>query len=108
MFLIRCHFQVSDSQAGIPVEPDNCEGKYGDLPLNQSQTKLTRVVTRVSEIGLNIPEVPGIWVRARLHTSRAKGKQCFVVLRQGSSTVQGILAVSPEGISKQMLKFVSK
>lgn len=89
-------------------EVDYSDGKYGDLPLNQSQAKTSRVLTRVSEIGLHIPEVESTWVRARLHTSRAKGKQCFVVLRQGTSTVQGILAVSPDGISKQMLKFVSK
>merc|ERR1712223_1852499 len=48
-----------------------------------------------------------VWVRARLHTSRAKGKQCFFVLRQQQFTVQCILYVSEE-ISKHMVKFASR
>lgn len=47
-----------------------------------------------------------VWVRARLHTSRAKGKQCFFVLRQQHCTVQCIAYVS-EFVSKQMVKFIS-
>lgn len=35
------------------------------------------------------------------------GKQCFIVLRQQSYTVQGLAAVN-EQISKQMIKFISK
>lgn len=48
-----------------------------------------------------------VWVRGRVHTTRAKGKQCFLVLRQQSSTVQCILAVG-DVISKQMIKFAGK
>ncbi|KAK2578619.1 hypothetical protein KPH14_010756 [Odynerus spinipes] len=47
-----------------------------------------------------------VWLRGRLHTSRAKGKQCFIVVRQQSYTVQG-LAAANEQISKQMIKFIS-
>lgn len=47
------------------------------------------------------------WVRGRVHTSRAKGKQCFLILRQQSSTVQCILAVG-DIISKEMVKFAGK
>lgn len=47
-----------------------------------------------------------VWVRARLHTVRARGKQCFIVLRQQEFTVQVILCVS-ENVSKQMVKFAS-
>lgn len=39
--------------------------------------------------------------------SFSKGKQCFLVLRQQESTIQGVVAVSP-AVSKQMVKFVSK
>jgi len=87
------------------AEPDVSEGKYGELPLNQSQTKLTRKVTRVTDIEKSLAG-QAIWIRARLHTSRSKGKQCFLVLRQGRGTIQAILAVNPT-ISKQMLKYVS-
>eukprot|EP00096_Caligus_rogercresseyi_P013967 TRINITY_DN652_c0_g1_i2.p1 TRINITY_DN652_c0_g1~~TRINITY_DN652_c0_g1_i2.p1 ORF type:complete len:449 (-),score=162.21 TRINITY_DN652_c0_g1_i2:308-1654(-) len=47
-----------------------------------------------------------VWVRARLHTSRAKGKQCFCVLRQQEFTIQCVAFVS-ESLSKQMVKFIS-
>ena len=48
-----------------------------------------------------------IWCRGRLHTSRATGRQCFIVLRQQQSTIQGLLAAS-EKTSKQMVKFCAK
>lgn len=35
------------------------------------------------------------------------GKQCFIVLRQQSYTIQGLAAVNNK-ISKQMIKFISK
>lgn len=47
---------------------------------------------------------PPVWVRARIHTSRCKGKQCFLVLRQQSSTVQVLISVN-DVVSKQMVKF---
>lgn len=80
--------------------------RYGELPLNQSQVKETRAVTRVEAVGPKLVDKT-VLIRARVHTSRTKGKQCFVVLRQGRSSIQGLVAVGPE-ISKQMLKFVTK
>lgn len=35
------------------------------------------------------------------------GKQCFIVLRQQSYTIQGLAAVNNK-VSKQMIKFISK
>lgn len=84
-------------------------------------------------------ENQNVWLRGRLHTSRAKGilfkskieyiyiyiifiiiyfsyfyiyifligKQCFIVLRQQSYTIQGLAAVNNK-VSKQMIKFISK
>ncbi|KAK4302033.1 hypothetical protein Pmani_025853 [Petrolisthes manimaculis] len=46
-----------------------------------------------------------IIVRARLHTSRGKGKQAFFVLRSQAYTVQCVVAVG-EKVSKQMIKFI--
>lgn len=63
-------------------------------------------MTRVEAVNKSLANKT-VLIRARLHTSRAKGKQCFVVLRQGRSTIQMLVAVGP-GISKQMLKFVTK
>uniref|UniRef100_A0AAY4EC74 Aspartate--tRNA ligase, cytoplasmic n=1 Tax=Denticeps clupeoides TaxID=299321 RepID=A0AAY4EC74_9TELE len=71
----------------------------------QSQQKLDRVLVRVEEL---TPEKADqlIWVRARIHTSRAKGKQCFVVLRQQQFNVQALVAVGDRA-SKQMVKFAA-
>lgn len=55
------------------------------------------------------PDLVGqdIWIRAHLHSSRCKGKQAFLVLRQGCHTVQAILRVSEETkITKEMIQFV--
>jgi aspartyl/asparaginyl-tRNA synthetase len=43
-------------------------------------------------------------IRARVHNIRGTGKQCFLVLRQQSATVQAVIAVNP-ATSKQMVKF---
>uniref|UniRef100_A0A8C7D6X5 Aspartate--tRNA ligase, cytoplasmic n=1 Tax=Oncorhynchus kisutch TaxID=8019 RepID=A0A8C7D6X5_ONCKI len=64
-----------------------------------------RVLVRVQKL---TPEKADqlIWVRARVHTSRAKGKQCFLVLRQQQFNVQALVAVG-ERASKQMVKFAA-
>lgn len=62
-----------------------------------------RKFVKVSEL-VQCQREAEVWVRGRVHTSRCKGKQCFLVLRQQSSTVQCLLAVN-ETVSKQMVKF---
>jgi aspartyl-tRNA synthetase len=47
-----------------------------------------------------------VLIRARVHNTRGTGKQCFLVLRQQSITVQAVVAISPT-ISKQMIKFAT-
>ncbi|XP_053981344.1 aspartate--tRNA ligase, cytoplasmic [Hylaeus volcanicus] len=96
----------NQAQQNVNEEEDLSVGNYGDTGLIQSKEKNPeRIFTDVKNL------VPGlenqtVWVRGRLHTSRAKGKQCFIVLRQQSYTVQGLAAVN-EKISKQMIKFIS-
>ena len=84
---------------------DCSAGLYGNAGLNQSQEKLDRQVTRIGEIGAKLVDSK-IWARGRLHTSRAKGKQCFFLLRQQQHTIQCLLAVS-ETTSKSFVKFVA-
>uniref|UniRef100_A0A8C9TF60 Aspartate--tRNA ligase, cytoplasmic n=1 Tax=Scleropages formosus TaxID=113540 RepID=A0A8C9TF60_SCLFO len=71
----------------------------------QSQARLDRVLVRVQDL---TAEKAGqlLWVRARIHTSRAKGKQCFLVLRQQQFNVQALVAVGDRA-SKQMVKFAA-
>lgn len=87
---------------------DTSAGKYGSLGMIQSNgdTQLAaRQFVHVRDLE-NDKADQIVWVRGRLHTSRAKGKQCFVVLRQQEFTVQGLLAVN-DTISKQFVKFAS-
>lgn len=44
-------------------------------------------------------------VRARLMSKRVKGSRGFLILRQGTDTVQVVVAVEPNVTSKHMLKF---
>lgn len=73
----------------------------------QSQEKHEdRIFVKVNELTEFVKSKPNVtaWVRGRVHTSRCKGKQCFLVLRQQSSTVQCVIAVN-DVVSKQMVKF---
>lgn len=74
--------------------------------INSKEKHENRVFVPVHQLKDHIGKNP-IWVRGRVHNTRAKGKQCFLILRQQSSTVQCILAVS-EKVSKQFVKFCGK
>ncbi|XP_012171568.1 aspartate--tRNA ligase, cytoplasmic [Bombus affinis] len=94
------------AQQDVVQEEDISVGKYGEIGLIQSKEKHTeRKFTDVKNLNPSL-ENQTIWLRGRLHTSRAKGKQCFIVLRQQSYTIQGLVAVN-EKVSKQMIKFIS-
>lgn len=85
---------------------DVSEGKYGNFPLIRSDRRIEeRKFTYIKDLNKTISG-NDVWVRARLHTSRARGKQCFIVLRQREYTVQVLVNVS-EKISKAMVKFTS-
>ncbi|XP_035787771.1 aspartate--tRNA ligase, cytoplasmic-like [Anopheles albimanus] len=83
---------------------DYAAARYGTMKMIQSVEKhAERKFVKVSEL-VQCQREAEVWVRGRVHTSRCKGKQCFLVLRQQSSTVQCLLAVN-ETVSKQMVKF---
>lgn len=71
--------------------------------IQSADPHLDRNFVNVSDLSQFVGKEP-VWVRARIHTSRCKGKQCFLVLRQQSSTVQVLISVN-DVISKQMVKF---
>ncbi|XP_393437.3 aspartate--tRNA ligase, cytoplasmic [Apis mellifera] len=94
------------AQSNIVQEEDISIGKYGETGLIQSKEKYAeRKFIDIKDLNPNL-ENQNIWLRGRLHTSRAKGKQCFIVLRQQSYTIQGLAAVNNK-VSKQMIKFIS-
>ena len=81
-------------------------GSYGILPLNQSQSRPRR--ERVHFVSLPDRDGQTVLFRARVQTSRAQGsKMVFLNLRQGTESVQALAAVTPERISKQMVKWIA-
>jgi aspartyl-tRNA synthetase len=83
---------------------DPLKDMYGDWPLIQSQGTDDRVFTKISSLSLN-PEVP-FWVRARVHNTRIKGQAGFIILREGTTTLQCFITTSAE-VSKQMMRYAS-
>ena len=69
------------------VEDDPLAAQYGDTPLVQSQAITGRVWTRLAQL---TPDRAGqtVLVRGRVHAVRGKGKSAFLILRQGTSTLQ--------------------
>lgn len=71
----------------VVVDDDPLASQYGDSQLVQSQCITGRVWTRLQQI---TPDRAGqtVLVRGRVHTVRGKGKSAFLILRQGTSTLQ--------------------
>ncbi|XP_068923955.1 aspartate--tRNA ligase, cytoplasmic isoform X3 [Petaurus breviceps papuanus] len=84
---------------------DYAKERYGISSMIQSQEKPDRILVRVKDLTVQKADEV-VWVRARIHTSRAKGKQCFLVLRQQQFNVQALVAVGDHA-SKQMVKFAA-
>ncbi|CAF1458464.1 unnamed protein product [Rotaria sordida] len=84
---------------------DFAQGSYGIIPLIQSKEKIDRQLISVRDINETLAKQT-IWVRGRLHTSRDKGKQCFLIIRHQSATIQAIVSVN-ENVSKPMVKFAT-
>ncbi|XP_029208125.2 aspartate--tRNA ligase, cytoplasmic-like [Acropora millepora] len=93
------------AEAGAKDAEDYAKDRYAILPMAQSQEKTSKVWTKVKD--LTVDSVgKRVLVRARLHTTRGTGKQCFMIFRDRQYTVQGICAVN-EVISKGMVKFAA-
>ncbi|EKM60997.1 uncharacterized protein PHACADRAFT_247281 [Phanerochaete carnosa HHB-10118-sp] len=89
------------------ADEDYAVASYGKESLNQSQSRPRR--QRVQICSLN-PSMDGetVLLRARVQTSRAQGnKMVFLNLRQRTDSVQALLIVTPEKVSKQMVKWAA-
>jgi len=82
---------------------------FGDLPLVNSAFKSTRVWTDMSAINASHSDKM-VWIRARLHTVRSKGKMAFIVLRRGAGTIQCLVADdgTKDTVPRAMVKYASK
>jgi len=97
--------QNAGAAADVESGEDVSKSHYGEMEMLQSREKIDRNLTKVKDL-LPAFNEKKLWVRGRLHTSRAKGKQCFFVLRQQHFSVQCLVAVS-DTVSKQMVKFAA-
>ncbi|XP_034946292.1 aspartate--tRNA ligase, cytoplasmic [Chelonus insularis] len=98
--------QKNESQDVMNETEDVSIGLYGQTGLIQSAyIHENRKFIDVKYLNTTLAN-QSAWIRGRLHTSRAKGKQCFIVIRQHSYTIQGLASVN-EKTSKQMIKFIS-
>ncbi len=77
---------------------------FGDLVLVQSNQATGRQFVHVSQLNAASYEGKEVWVRCRIHNSRSKGNNCFLVLRQTGFTVQGAMFKN-EVVTKEMIKF---
>jgi len=85
-----------------PTDP--LRESYGDPPLIQSVGTDARVFTKLEALTLS-PDAP-VWVRARVHNTRIKGQAGFIILREGTNTLQCFIT-SSEIVSKQMMRYAS-
>ncbi|KAG7450457.1 aspartyl-tRNA synthetase [Guyanagaster necrorhizus] len=88
------------------AEVDFATEFYGPLPLNQSQSRPRRQYVQISTFSSRDGET--VLFRARVQTSRAQGnKMVFLNLRQRTDSVQALVTMTPEKISKQMIKWTA-
>lgn len=84
---------------------DYAKDFYGRKPMIQSSEKSGIVRVQINELS-SAKASQQVVFRARVHTSRLAGnKMCFLLLRQQESTVQGLVVVEPEKVSKQFVKW---
>ena len=73
--------------APVVAEDDPLSGNYGDVALVQSAAVTDRQWTKVADFG-DSHVGQRVLVRGRVHTVRGKGKSAFLILRQGTLTLQ--------------------
>ena len=94
-----------DAETAELEKDDISKGNYGDVEMVQSKEKTNRVWVDVCDMSL-ARKGERVLIRARMHTSRATGKQCFVMLRQRQFSIQTLVAQSKD-VSKQMVKYAA-
>lgn len=79
--------------------------KWGDAPLIQSTEITDKQWVDIRSISPALVN-QSFWVRGHLQNVRAKSKLAFLLLRQGSSTIQAVLSQGDD-VPKPMIKYVS-
>ncbi|KAH9330029.1 hypothetical protein KI387_002137, partial [Taxus chinensis] len=101
--------RMAAAAAAAAEELDPLAGNYGDLPLEAVQSKEIsgRVWTKVGFLTDEFKEKE-VLIRGRAHAIRGvSNKMAFLVVREAGFTVQCVLAVVPDFVSKGMIKFAT-
>lgn len=91
-------------------EEDPLSGSYGDAPLSELESMSEDEIKKWTEVGSLTAELSGksVLISGRAQTIRAVGKNmAFVVVREKGFTVQCVVTVQPEVVSRQMVKYVA-
>ncbi|XP_043721497.1 aspartate--tRNA ligase 2, cytoplasmic-like [Telopea speciosissima] len=107
--LKRQQEQAAAAAAANASESDPLAGNYGDVPLVDLQSKAVsgRKWTPIELLNEDLKDKE-VLIRGRVQTTRAVAKSIgFVVLRERGFTVQCVVTVAPELVSKQMVKFAT-
>jgi len=97
------HYMRDFNRAFNAFKQDFAKQYYGKLPLNRSQERPNRKHDSLADLPSKVGET--VRLRARIQTSRPTGKNVFFLLRQKIDTVQAVLGVKPEQVSKAMVKW---
>ncbi|KAJ2442639.1 aspartate--tRNA ligase dps1, partial [Coemansia sp. RSA 2424] len=99
--------EAAERAAREASEVDCAKENYGKAPINMSRVQSNTKWTEIKDLSGALAGQT-VHVQARVQGSRPTGsKMCFLVLREGSATAQGLLVVNNETISKQMVKFAN-
>lgn len=101
--------QQEAAAAAAADEADPLSGNYGDVPLVDLQSKEIsgRVWTEVELLTDDLKDKE-VLIRGRVQTVRPVSKNmAFLVLRERGFTVQCVVTVTQELVSKQMVKFAA-
>ena len=93
----------------LSVDEENSYPAMGDMSRVMSRSRTGREFTDVATLGEAVGPGEKVWIRGRLHSIRAKGGSCFIVIRQDSfHTVQAVYFKNKEKPeeSQKMMKYL--
>ncbi|KAB1204998.1 Aspartate--tRNA ligase, cytoplasmic [Morella rubra] len=101
---------ASSGQSLSVEEDDPLSANYGDVPLRELQSKVAADLRDWTEVGALTEALKDqhVLVRGRAQAIRAVGKNmAFLVLRERGFTVQCVVTVQPDAVSRQMVRYAA-
>lgn len=101
--------EAAASTVSKNLEDDPLVGNYGDVPMEELQSKAVTDRNWIEVGSLDSKLTDGtVLIRGVVQTVRAVGKKiAFLVVRQSTATVQCVLTVTEELVSTQMVKYAT-